>query len=90
MIPPTCDVHAARWMVVRQRDTEPAETWFYERGMDARICYEFVSAQWTTCLLVRIVDGPGPHWRTIRNAACRAEAAHEQLTRQSAQEDVEK
>lgn len=81
LIPPTCGVHEARYMVVRQRDTEPTETWLYARGLDARICYEIVSIGWTTCLLVRIVDAAGPQWQTTRNAACRAAAAHELCAR---------
>lgn len=74
MIPPTCDFWQAKWMVARCIEGEKTELWLYIEEMDARIAYEALSLQWNECFLTRIVDGPGPEWRTSDNERSVAEA----------------
>lgn len=52
-----------RWLIVRQRETAPAEVWAAASEAEAREVYERVSVQWNGCYLARVKHGPGSGWQ---------------------------
>ncbi len=83
MIPVTCDFIEARRLVLRSIEGGPPEVWLYVDEIDARIAFETLSAQWNECWLTKIVDGPGPDWRTQENGTKRFEAQLEDCARRT-------